>query len=78
LIGLSFIFKKEKSMSKKTIGFLLIILGVVVLVVSLTADVTGLGPGNGIGWKQILGAVIGVIVALGGVWLALNKPTQKM
>ena len=64
-------------MSKKTIGFLLIILGVVVLVVSLTADVTGLGTGNGICWKQILGTVAGVIVALDGVWLALSKPTQK-
>ena len=63
-------------MSKKTIGFLLIILGVVVLVVSLTADVTGLGEGTAIGWKQILGTVAGVIIALDGVWLALNKPTQ--
>ena len=63
-------------MSKKTIGFLLIILGVVVLVVSLAADVIGIGGMPGFGWKQILGTVVGVIVALGGVWLALNKPTQ--
>jgi len=63
-------------MSKKTIGFLLIILGVIVLVVSLAADTLGIGSGNGFGWKQILGTVVGVIVALGGVWLALNKPTQ--
>ncbi|MBE3067704.1 MAG: hypothetical protein IMZ73_09820 [Chloroflexi bacterium] len=64
-------------MSKKTIGFLLIILGVVVLVVTLAADTLGIGNVPGFGWKQILGAVIGVIVALGGVWLALNKPTWK-
>ena len=65
-------------MSKKTIGFLLIILGVIVLVVSLAADVIGIGGVPGFGWKQILGAVVGVLVALGGVWLALNKPTQMM
>ena len=64
-------------MSKRTIGVVLIILGVVVLVVSLAADPLGIGYGPGIGWKQILGAVIGVLVAIGGVWLALNKPGQK-
>jgi len=63
-------------MSKRTIGFLLIILGVVVLVVSLAADVIGIGGMPGFGWKQILGTVVGVLVALGGVWLAVNKPTQ--
>ena len=65
-------------MSKKTIGVLLIILGVVVLVVSLAADGLGIGGMPGFGWKQILGTVVGVIVALGGVWLALNKPNQKV
>lgn len=64
-------------MSKRTIGVVFIILGVVVMVVSLTADVTGLGEGTVIGWKQILGTVVGVIIALDGVWLALNKPAQK-
>jgi len=64
-------------MSKKTIGAVLIILGVVVLVVSLAADTLGIGNVAGIGWKQILGAVVGAVVALGGVWLAMRKPNQK-
>jgi hypothetical protein len=64
-------------MSKRTIGIALIILGVVLLIVSLAADVIGIGNGTGIGWKQILGAAIGAVLALGGVWLALNKTNQK-
>jgi len=48
------IFKKEEYMSKRTIGVVLVILGVVLLIVSLTADVIGIGNGTGIGWKQTL------------------------
>jgi uncharacterized membrane protein (DUF441 family) len=63
-------------MSKKTIGYILIALGVILAIVSLAADVIGIG-GAGFGWKQILGTAIGVIVAIVGVWLALSKPDQK-
>ena len=64
-------------MSKRTIGVLVIVLGVVVLVVSLSADALGIGNGAGIGWKQILGAVVGVLVAVGGGWLVWRKPASK-
>ena len=64
-------------MSKRTIGILLIALGVVIAVVSLAADVIGIGNQLGIGWKQLLGAVIGLIVVLIGVWFGLSKPIQK-
>ncbi len=64
-------------MSKRTMGLMLIALGAVGLVVSLAADVIGIGNQAGIGWKQILGAVVGLIVALGGTWLMLSKPSQK-
>ncbi len=64
-------------MSKRTMGVVLVVLGVVMLVVSLAADMIGIGNQAGIGWKQILGAVVGVIIAVGGVWLALRKPDQK-
>jgi hypothetical protein len=65
-------------MSKRTIGYVLIALGVVVLVVSLAADVIGIGGSLVFGWKQQLGTAVGVIVALVGVWLARIKPNQKM
>jgi uncharacterized membrane protein YgaE (UPF0421/DUF939 family) len=64
-------------MSIRTIGFVLIALGVVIAVVSLAADVIGIGNQIGIGWKQLLGTAIGIIVALVGVWLVSRKPIQK-
>jgi len=64
-------------MSKRTIGFVLVFLGMVMLVVSLAADTLGIGNVPGFGWKQILGAVVGAVVALGGVWLVFRKPNLK-
>jgi hypothetical protein len=55
-------------MSKRTIGMGLIVLGVLVLIGSLGADVVGLGGAPGIGWKQWVGAGIGLIVAIAGAW----------
>jgi hypothetical protein len=49
----------------KAVVFLVV--GVLLFLVSLTADATGLGEGGGIGWKQILGAVVGVVVAAIGM-----------
>jgi len=64
-------------MNKRAIGFILIALGVILLVVSLLADVVGIGGNIGFGWKQILGSAIGIIAALVGVWLGVSKPSQK-
>jgi uncharacterized membrane protein len=67
----------EGMMSKRTIGFLLIALGVILALISLAADVIGIGQKPGIGGVQILGAVIGVVMAIVGVWIALSNPSQK-
>jgi nitrate reductase gamma subunit len=64
-------------MSKRTIGVVVVILGMVLVIVSLAADALGIGHEPGIGLIQILGAVAGGVVALGGVWLVLRKPGQK-
>ena len=45
----------------------LLLIGVLVFFVSLTADAFGIGEGTGIGWKQITGAVIGVVIAAIGI-----------
>jgi hypothetical protein len=48
------------------------------LVVSLAADKLGIGMHpEVIGWKQLLGAAIGLIVILGGVWLVSKKTDKK-
>ena len=59
-------------MSKKTIGYIVIVLGIAVLVVSLSADALGIGSAPGIGWRQLTGAAVGLLVALGGLDLALK------
>jgi len=63
-------------MSKTNIGLILIALGVVVAVVSVAADTIGIGRYAGIDWVQILGVVIGLVVALIGVRLVLSKTVR--
>lgn len=63
-------------MNNRTIGFILIALGVILAVVSLAADVIGLGSGS-FGLKQILGTAVGATVAIVGIWLVLKKPNKK-
>lgn len=53
-------------MSKRTIGIGLIVLGVIFAIVSLAADVVGLGKAPGLGWEQLTWACVGVIVSLIG------------
>jgi len=55
-------------MSNRTIGILIIVVGVLLVVASLAADLIGIGSGGGLGWKQLLGAGVGVLVVAAGVW----------
>ena len=64
-------------MSKRTLGFALIVVGVVIVAATILADIVGIGSSMGFGWKQQLGTAIGVLTALVGVWLTLRKPSQK-
>lgn len=45
----------------------LVVLGVALALLSALADVIGVGSGVGFGWKQIVGTVVGIIVAAYGV-----------
>jgi hypothetical protein len=60
-------------MDKKTMGIVFLILGVLLFLVSLTADSLGIGGAPGVGWKQITGAVVGVAVAAAGMVLRRAK-----
>jgi hypothetical protein len=60
-------------MSKRTMGIILIALGAVGVVVSLAADVLGLGTYPGINGAQLLGVVIGLVLAAAGGWMASRK-----
>jgi len=58
---------------RKMMGVVLFVIGVMILALSLLADPIGIGGVPGVGPDQILGAVVGAIVAVGGVVLAREK-----
>ena len=57
---------------KKTIGIVLLVVGIVILLVSLLAYPLGLG-GPAFGPKQISGTIAGAIVTVVGLVLTLRK-----
>ena len=56
----------------------LLVIGALLTVGSLFADQLNLtGGGVGLGWKQLIGVVIGLVLAfLGGAWL-VQPPTSR-
>lgn len=59
--------------TKKIVGIVLLVVGIVVLLLSLTADVIGIGQHIGFGYWQILGTIAGAILAVVGLVLMLRK-----
>ncbi len=57
----------------KTIGIVLLILGAVILVLFLVADIIGLGGSHGFGPTQIVGTIVGAIVTAIGLALKCKK-----
>ena len=53
-------------MQKKGLSLIVIAVGIIFLLVSLLADVLGMGGYPGIGFKQIIGAVVGAVIAMIG------------
>jgi hypothetical protein len=54
-------------------GAILLALGALLLVLSALADPIGIGEGGGIGWKQILGMVVGAAAIVIGALLMRAK-----
>jgi hypothetical protein len=52
----------------------ILVAGVLLFLVSLMADAFGIGEGTGIGWKQITGFMVGLIVAAIGA-VQMRKKT---
>ncbi len=67
------IHQQEARMSQKTLGYVLLVVGVVVLAVAVFADALGFGGAAGFGWKQIVGSLAGVVVGAVGGWLSMRK-----
>jgi len=65
-------------MDKKYTGISIIIIGAAIAVISLIADVIGLGGDPSvIGWKQLLGAGVGVVIIAVGLWLTLKNKKKE-
>ena len=64
-------------MSRKTISLILIIGGVILTLLSLTADLIGIGSYPGINWAQITGAVVGLVALIFGYRLGRPKVEGK-
>ncbi len=62
-------------MQKKILAFLLLGVGVIILLISLFADLIGIGA-PGFGYKQGIGVVIGAIVGIIG--LILRRKWAKL
>jgi len=58
---------------KKTAGIVLLVVGIVVLLLSVLADPIGIGASPGLGRDQIVGAIVGAVVAVVGLVLMLKK-----
>ena len=61
-------------MNQRSIGIILLIMGLVLATLSLTADLIGLGEGSGFGYKQIAGLVVGLAGIISGVVFIARKP----
>ena len=60
--------------NKKTVGIVLIVVGIAVLAASVAADPLGIGGGNAVfGPYQLVGVVVGILVVAGGVVLRMKK-----
>ena len=60
-------------LNKKTIGIILLVVGVVLLLVSVFADQIGIGSTAGFGYKQIAGSVAGIVIAIAGYVMMSRK-----
>jgi hypothetical protein len=58
---------------KKTVGIVLLVVGIVILVLALAADPIGIGGNPDFGRIQIISTIVGAIVTVVGLILRLKK-----
>lgn len=64
-------------MGNKTASIVVAALGALILLASLTADMTGLGDDPGFGKQQTIGTVVGVVVLVIGLYLYRTKAPES-
>jgi hypothetical protein len=61
--------------AKKSIGTLLLVVGIIALILFAIADIIGIGQNPSFGRAQIVGVIIGAVVAVVGLFLLRKKQT---
>lgn len=61
---------------KKIAGIVLLVVGIGLVVLALIVDRIGIGQTPGFGWNQIVGTIVGALVALVGI-IVLCIPQKK-
>lgn len=64
-------------MTKRTLYYLVVVGGALLLIISLIADLIGLGSYPGLNWAQLTGAAIGLVVLIVGVWFVIRNPETE-
>ncbi len=64
-------------MGNKTASIVVAVLGALILLASLTADMTGLGDDPGFGKQQTIGSVVGIVVLVIGIYLSRAKGPES-
>lgn len=64
-------------MKNKTLGLVLLILGVLMIALDLLIEPLQLGGGGGFGWKQIALLVAGIVAVGAGFLLSFPRGTKK-
>lgn len=59
--------------NRKTLGTIVFVVGIVILALFLLADAIGIGRTAGFGRDQIVGAIVGAIVAIVGAVLIFRE-----
>ena len=59
--------------AKKIAGIIVLVVGIVVLILSILADLIGVGGAPGYGTRQIVGTIVGAVMAAVGLFLLLKK-----
>jgi len=61
-------------MERRLVAWIAVVAGAVLFVLSALADSLGLGDGDGFGWKQTAGVVLGALVVVAGLaWMYVPR-----
>jgi hypothetical protein len=61
-------------MSRRQIGMLVVLVGVVAALIAALADPLGVGEESGFGWKQGVLLAVGILLIIAGGVIALRSP----